>query len=703
MVEAILAKISTPAIRARLYDFFTGFDRHQIRRITPNQGIRALDQAGAKLTPDEIAQIQAAYTDTEGDFDYLRLIEDVNDHRSHGYFEKNAETDPRLSPTRNASTRPMHISSRAPGSAGQFCPLSEAELEVLDDVLDRVRGEVKSRGLEIRHYMRDYDKVNRGWITFAAFRRQMVSLFPRLSEAEIELLCKAYCNADRTEVRYLVFYADVTEDFVGMPPTAQPQMVPTVSPGSALSKLGHVLGSTHTSRENHPRMTQYPAPLDRVPPQSPGKASPRKTGIITVRSGHTMNGAPPPGALAGVTLPFAAAASALPYSPRAHTPASPGFDGADAFALSGREGGFVTSCPGSPSFTGATLMMSSRGGASATAVLSSRGDMGFTSRPDTTNSARGVTSQSLRTDTMGAHDTQELERQMTTSLTLTTPPPRTNSYLTSSFTCSPRPVSPISSNPGRRPASPHRCHPQYPDLVRIDPAATLRARELDPSDLQSIMASLIRQVYDRRIRLADSFVDYDRTKRGVITRNQFTRGLTLLNLTNFGPRVIDALADHFADRGDVTRATIAYGPLVDEVERAFVEPHLDRDPETVNNIGSFAHTVVSAPSPRKQPNQLPPELAEVFEAAMERVRAIVKRNAITDLRAAFESYQTAKAPKTGMVTEHEFVRTIMQNRCAPGPEDSTYTRSIVEYFRGKGTKHEMVDYYSFLAALGGKQ
>lgn len=72
----LLEKLSVFSARTHILPFLKDFDKRNSRRITPSEGIRALEAAGLTLTVEEQEQIKAAYTDEADKFCYDALISD---------------------------------------------------------------------------------------------------------------------------------------------------------------------------------------------------------------------------------------------------------------------------------------------------------------------------------------------------------------------------------------------------------------------------------------------------------------------------------------------------------------------------------------------------------------------------------------------------------------------------------------------------
>lgn len=205
-----------------------------MKRITPEQAARAIDMAGISLSSEEAASLNEVYVGDDGAFNFgekrslpipslspsphrmpaphflraAKFIDDVNDHRSNGYYETRPVA--RTADSRRKSVSAFVVSPLGGGSAGYFVPLTPEERSTLQEVLERARHLCHTRGLVVKQFLRDFDTNHIGLVTVSRFEREAASLFPSLTPAERGLLAKAYMTADKADVRYMVLHNDVT-------------------------------------------------------------------------------------------------------------------------------------------------------------------------------------------------------------------------------------------------------------------------------------------------------------------------------------------------------------------------------------------------------------------------------------------------------------------------------------------------------------
>lgn len=285
-----------------------------------------------------------------------------------------------------------------------------------------------------------------------------------------------------------------------------------------------------------------------------------------------------------------------------------------------------------------------------------------------------------------------------------------------------------------------------PSPVRALVSAKVLEHATVPADnLAAVEASIIRQVFERRIRIADAFADFDPLRHGIVTRSQFLRGLRMLRLEGVSPAGMEAVAEKYAvgapemestmqlpfglarqDDADLTTAQraealrerargtedtlrqgieaqlasaappagafIRYTAFVKDVDSAWTEPLLEKDP--TKQLDSFAHTVVTSPHPRFVRPELDAAAQVALDKALLGIRAAIARSRLYNLKPSLEDYDITCE---GMVTETQFLRTLAMFRLVPETPDGR--ASLLLYFRGKGVKSHLIDYRAFLLSV----
>lgn len=435
--------------------------------------------AGILLSKKEADELKSTYTDSSGDFEFIRFCGDVNDYRQNGFFEQHPEIDPAEKPYRSAELKLLPISPLEGGSAGVYVRLTPEETARLAVVHTFLRDEVSCRGLLVKVYFKNYDKVNRGLITTGQFKRELNQIFPKLSIADNDLVTKAYATADQTQCRYMVLHSDITAPETGAP----------IPHGRVCAHYDDVMSS---------------------PPRA----------------------------------------------------ASTGAGGA--------------------------------GGATS------------------------------------------------------------------------------------------------PSRSMIDPAKTLGYNALGSDvDVSAIEATIIRQIWERRVSFRDAVSDFDPVRTGKCSRSQFVRALVTCKVSGISPAAFDKLADVYVAQEDTTGNIIHWRAFSDVVEEAFVESGFEQAP--LRTLSSFAHSVVTAPHPRF----VRPEVDAATKVMVDEAVAFIKETARSkrryNIKPILQNYDIARE---GLVTETQFLRVLAQFGLVPSGAEQR--KVLLDYYRGQGINAHMIDYRAFL-------
>jgi hypothetical protein len=226
---------------------------------------------------------------------------------------------------------------------------------------------------------------------------------------------------------------------------------------------------------------------------------------------------------------------------------------------------------------------------------------------------------------------------------------------------------------------------------RMAPSAeiTMDYKCIPADDFEAIMATIIRQIYERRIRAADLFIDFDKSKCGDIDRIQFIRGLFSAKLQSISPSALETVANAYAIPSDVTKSTIRWRDFAEDVEKAFSETRLEKDP--TKRLDSFARTVVTSPHPRLVRPSLEPAATAALERALEEIKHHIKTWRTYNVKAFLGTYDRASE---GMVTETQFLRVLASFNLVPA--EVTGRSALLDYYRGTGHRSHMIDYRAFL-------
>jgi hypothetical protein len=77
-------------------------------------------------------------------------------------------------------------------------------------LLDSLGEIVKTRGVVVKSFFRDFDRSNSGAVTRAQFEREIRRCFPALVDSDVAVLIKRYGVPGSTDVRYRDLHNDVT-------------------------------------------------------------------------------------------------------------------------------------------------------------------------------------------------------------------------------------------------------------------------------------------------------------------------------------------------------------------------------------------------------------------------------------------------------------------------------------------------------------
>jgi len=101
-------------------------------------------------------------------------------------------------------------------------------------------------------------------------------------------------------------------------------------------------------------------------------------------------------------------------------------------------------------------------------------------------------------------------------------------------------------------------------------------------DIPALIETIQQFVFQRRLRVKDSFGDFDQLRCGRCTRQQFMRGVNT-TIPSIRKDELEALADHYTEEGvHVQRPqVVGYTRFVAEVEEVFTVAHLEKQPTRV--------------------------------------------------------------------------------------------------------------------------
>lgn len=166
----------------RFSEAFVSFDRHNVKKVTFPQAIRALNSlCKVELTPGE-TELLKAYVNVASDglFRYKDFADDME---------------------------------KIPGAGRTIgLELGAGESRAYEDILRWCSESVRTRGVLVKSFFLDFDKHKNGTVSATQFGRAVRICFPLLSDGDVEVLAKRY--AVGADVNYRAFHVDVTPDAV---------------------------------------------------------------------------------------------------------------------------------------------------------------------------------------------------------------------------------------------------------------------------------------------------------------------------------------------------------------------------------------------------------------------------------------------------------------------------------------------------------
>jgi hypothetical protein len=200
-------------------------------------------------------------------------------------------------------------------------------------------------------------------------------------------------------------------------------------------------------------------------------------------------------------------------------------------------------------------------------------------------------------------------------------------------------------------------------------------------------------VWERRIRIKDIFLDFDKARLNRITRPQFARAVSQLRIEGLQPNAVDALAERYVFEGDASRNVIAYRRFLEDVENAFTLAGLERRPHAVNE--TLGHAVVSSPPESSLRVELGAGDAALLETALAGTRATITRVKAYNLRAGMRDFDVQSE---GFITTDRFLRVLAIYGLVP--EQREEREVLLKRYAGSGMRRNSINYRNFLADVG---
>ena len=250
-------------------------------------------------------------------------------------------------------------------------------------------------------------------------------------------------------------------------------------------------------------------------------------------------------------------------------------------------------------------------------------------------------------------------------------------------------VSELSSSGRHLEARPGAKKPDSPNAKM----ARANAERAGEERVDALLRAVIRFVWERRIRIKDIFLDFDKARLNRITRPQFARAVSQLRIEGLQPNAVDALAERYVFEGDASRNVIAYRRFLEDVENAFTLAGLERRPHAVNE--TLGHAVVSSPPESSLRVELGAGDMALLETALAGTRATITRVKAYNLRAGMRDFDVQSE---GFITTDRFLRVLAIYGLVP--EQREEREVLLKRYAGCGMRRNAINYRNFLADVG---
>ncbi|KAJ9455063.1 hypothetical protein DIPPA_31272 [Diplonema papillatum] len=200
------------------------------------------------------------------------------------------------------------------------------------------------------------------------------------------------------------------------------------------------------------------------------------------------------------------------------------------------------------------------------------------------------------------------------------------------------------------------------------------ARE-DSGNVARTMSVLKQYVRQHRIRLNEVLSDYDKLRSGFISVSQFKAALGRLRLHDLPltNKTLDALADVYSVSDSQGFTRVAYTRFLAEIDQVFTIKGLEKDPS--KSIALNPKEYLNDPSTK----DLPSELEAQVDAAMDRIRTVVKSRRIL-LKPMFQDFDRATRGvyQTRKISKTRFERVLALNNISISPEEAALIEAKYE-------------------------
>ncbi|CAK4689583.1 hypothetical protein LEN26_016013 [Aphanomyces euteiches] len=195
--------------RIRLEEFMKTFDVHKTKKISVEQFVRAIDASGVRLVKSEVDLLIAKYrlADDPRSVDYRRCCDLIDKPCTM----KNAEKH----------LKPQKASSSLKSPKGIDNSNADVDAEALRSVKDRLATAMRVMGIVLKDVFHDFDKNNSGYVTKTRFIRDLNSILGDVPPQDVDALVKTYGQG--LDVNYKQLHYDLAAPLPTSPDNNSPR------------------------------------------------------------------------------------------------------------------------------------------------------------------------------------------------------------------------------------------------------------------------------------------------------------------------------------------------------------------------------------------------------------------------------------------------------------------------------------------------
>lgn len=215
--------------RFHMKPFFQAFDTTQCGFVSKWQFSRVLAQVGLKPT-EETMNLLLKYYMNKGNLDEVNYVDFINDVDRPEDIYLIEEKDVSL----KTVTQVLKKQEDARNRRQQIVNRNTDEVE---DVLALIRKKVKEQRMRLSEFLRDFDGLRSGSITYSQFRIGLNMAKIDLSNTEFDLLCKYFASDIPGKVKWRDFVDSIEEVFTVKGLETMPTF--TVKPALTVTKYDY--------------------------------------------------------------------------------------------------------------------------------------------------------------------------------------------------------------------------------------------------------------------------------------------------------------------------------------------------------------------------------------------------------------------------------------------------------------------------------